>query len=969
MTLSISSLISKLTDYRYNPAKSQETIINAIEEANGGTISLVDPTSPFIACLEAAVCCTCAAMEENAANTRKLYPIAAQTEDDLYVHMSDLDFVNRFATPAKTKFTFMFKETEVNNALVLDTATGISKIVIPRNTFVTIANTVFSLQYPIEIRKMAHGGLQIVYDTEITSPLQTLETNIIEFDRRVSQDGAFIAFEAELYQFNITSQIGTLNAAADFKTSFSLTDNFYYVRAYINTSGNIWKEIKTTHTDQVYDVNVPTAVIKVTNNIVDVRIPQIYTSTGTLKSKIRLDYYQTKGPINMVLSEYGINEFVITWKNFDVNDDTVFTAPVKSLKTTIAYAQTDVVGGSSALSFSALRERVIENSLGQQQLPITSVQAKNTLELNGYQIVTNIDNITNRVFLGLKEIPSSTSESLVPSASGCVATIQTTINDIATNNNVIDNGSSITITPKTLFKYLNGVYSVVGNSEYSAVVGLTPGSLAPVASRGTYLYTPNHYVIDAKSEEIDLRPYYLESPSVESKTFVLENDSTMLQVSTGAYGVYKTSTGYRIQIVTNSSDEFKNLQDNEIFVQLAFTSKNEVDKAYINGVYQGLDPDTGERVFTFDLVSNHYIDSDDYIQMTDFFMYTTEPRVTSAPLLCKFDILYATVAGVPNTWIPNSVDSALGRFLLPVTVAGITHETLTVKLGDSLRTLWAQARATVAELEYEKHSVDVPMLYADNVYKTDGNGSMVKIDPATGNPVIEILHAQGTPVLDAEGNQVYKYRKGDVVLNTLGNPVVLSQRKKLYMLDLVLIEGVYWFATETSSVNYRKSMAETLVSWLTNDLTSIKEQLIENTSLYFYPKTRLGQIKALIDNGTITTIEAAQSFQVELYVSAAVSRNEALKAKLTNVTIEQILKTLNSNVVSKDRLIAALKSVYGDDVIGFDITGLGGPLNLEVITVIDPTSRCTIKKKLVVDGDNTLSVKYDVTCNFNRYSV
>ena len=87
MTLSISSLISKLTDYRYNPAKSQETIINAIEEANGGTISIVDPTSPFIACLESAVCCTCAAMEENAANTRKLYPIAAQTEDDLYIRI------------------------------------------------------------------------------------------------------------------------------------------------------------------------------------------------------------------------------------------------------------------------------------------------------------------------------------------------------------------------------------------------------------------------------------------------------------------------------------------------------------------------------------------------------------------------------------------------------------------------------------------------------------------------------------------------------------------------------------------------------------------------------------------------------------------------------------------------------------------------------------------------------------------
>ena len=969
MSETISGLITNLTEFRYNPAKTQEVIINAIESSLDGKITLVDPTSPFIACLEAAVCCTCAAMEENAANTRKLYPIAAQTEDDLYVHMSDIDFINRFATPAKAKFVFMFKETEVLNALVLDINTGISKIVLPRNTFITIANTVFSLQYPIEIRKMAHGGLQIVYDTDTVSPLQNLETNVIEFDKRVSQDGTFIAFEVEMYQFNVTSQIGTLNAAADFKTSFALTDNFYYVRAYVNTTGNVWQEIKTTHTDQVYDVNVPTAVIKVINNVVQVRIPQIYTSTGLLNSKIRLDYYQTKGAINMVLSEYGINEFVITWKNFNANDDTVFTAPVKSLKTTIAYAQADVAGGSNGLSFNALRERVIENSLGQQQLPITSVQAKNTLELNGYQIVTNVDNITNRVFLGLKEIPSSTSESLVPSASGCVATIQTTINDIATNNNVIDNGDSITITPKTLFKYLNGVYSVVGNSEYTAVVGLAPGSLAPVASRGTYLYTPNHYVIDAKSQEIDLRPYYLEDPSVKSKTFVLENDSTMLQVSTGAYGIHKTSTGYTLQIVTNSSDEFKNLQDNEIFVQLAFISKNEVDKAYVNGVYQGLDPDTGERVFTFDLLTNHYIDNEDYIQLTNFLMYNAEPRVTNAPLLCKFDILYATTAGVPSTWMPNSVDAALGKFILPTTISGITHETLTVKLGESLRTLWAQARASVSEIEYEKHTVDVPLLYAENVYKTDANGSLVTIDVATGNPVIEILHPKDSPVLDANGDPVFKFRKGDVVLSNQGSPIPLSTRKKLYMLDIVLIEGVYWFATETSSVSYRKAMAETLVGWLTNDLKSIKEQLIENTSLYFYPKTRLGQIKALIDNGTVTTIEAAQSFQVELYVSAAVIRNEALKAKLINVTIEQILKTLNSDVVSKDRLISALKSVYGDDVIGFDIAGLGGPLNLEVITVVDPTSRCTIKKKLVVDGDNALSVKYDVTCNFNRYSI
>jgi hypothetical protein len=159
---------------------------------------------------------------------RKQYAAAAVTSEDLYLHMSDKDYIGRFALPSSAVFTMTIAKEELEKALVFNPATGISKVTIPRNTKFTIANTIFSLQYPIDIRKLQHGGLSIVYNTSSISPLYELETNLIEFDEVRDPDGNdYITFTFLTHQFDIITKYNDINSAVGFETNIGITDQFY----------------------------------------------------------------------------------------------------------------------------------------------------------------------------------------------------------------------------------------------------------------------------------------------------------------------------------------------------------------------------------------------------------------------------------------------------------------------------------------------------------------------------------------------------------------------------------------------------------------------------------------------------------------------------------------------------------------------------------------------------------------------
>lgn len=963
----VSTVLNSLALYKNNPAGIQRVILQHLQDITAGTVDIVNPTSPFVFALESAAVSTAAFMTENEASTRRLYPVLSQTPDDLYIHMSDKDFVDRFASPAVTTWQMMINLDDLLGKLIYDPVTLGSKVTIPRNTEFTIADVTFSLQYPIEIRQLVHGGLQVVYDTDAESPLQSLASNVIPYSIRTDANLIeWLYFEFEVQQFKVLSTTAALSSSTAFKQTTTLEDEFYYARVfYKTTQTGTWKEMLTTHTDQVYDAIHPTAVIKVVDKDVTVQIPQVYFNTNLVSGTVRVDLYQTKGALQMAMTNYKFSAFSVKWRNLDTALDTPYTAIVSNI-TLLSYTTKIVDGGSSALSYENLRYRVMNNAVGPRDIPITNVQITSSLEKEGYTVVKNIDVVTNRVFLATKSLPTPINTNLITAAASSIETLIVSMDQIKNYVGVKNNGLRITITPNIIYTNNSGIINIVPNQTLNSLLNLSPDDLVNNVSDNNYLYTPFHYVLDATASEFQIRPYFLDRPVAETVHFISQNDLTQLQVNTDTYGIIKTATGYKLRLVTKSNDTVLALSDNEIQVQISFVPAKEDNRAYLQGTYFGRVEDTNERIFDFDLSTNYDLDSSDNLGFTKFFMFTTEPRITFSPLLQDFDVLYTTNSPMPNTWVTSSIDDLLGKYLLPLTVYAVTQEKLTLRFGYSLNTLWSRSRSVAASAPYEKYTVAIPWLYEEDVYERDPVTGFSFTIAGDGTVTYNKLHTKGDPVLDG-GLPVNRYNIGDVKLDAFGDPIFIDSAVVKRQLDMMFIEGAYFFATDTSAATYRDTMVDTVVNWLTTDLVQMGANLLEQTKLYFYPKTTMGNIKVVADGGTVITIEAGQYFIIDLYVTDAVYNNSKLRESLKNSTISTIADILKSSTISMSDMVTQLSSLYGDDVISLNASGLGGSINLNTVTIVDDGARCNIRKSLVKQSDNKLIVAEDVTINFIKH--
>lgn len=977
MAASVRDLAAQLSALGYNAAGAQRAVLQSLSDITGGKIQVVDPSNPLTFALESACVLTMNAMTKYATLNRKQYAVAAQDQEDLYLHMSDVDYLGRFCTPATDTFLMMLPYAELLSKLVLDPTTGIKKIVIPRNTKITIANTVFMICYPIEIRQLLHGGLQVIYDTSETCPFQTLSDNLIKYELVSDGTNTYLRFPIQVLQIDGKSVTQNANAATNFSYQFAYNDQYYYTRVWVQNNDGTWTEIKTTHSDQVYDITEPTAVLQVNEdtNTLTVSIPQIYTATGVIKTAVRMDIYTSKGEIYMVLDNYSMGLFQITFQAFDQNDITPFTEPLSTLTSMFAYSTSTLAAGSNGLTFEELRSEVIDNSVGPQKLPITNVNLQSNLQKLGFNVISNIDNITNRIFLASRALPLPTDSTLLTAAGTSNATVSFSLDQLSGLSYVVDNTDAqkaMTLTPDALFKDVNGVVSLVSDGEIQALNALPPDQRALMVTNGNYLYTPFHYVLDSTGNNFAVRPYYLDDPVIQTKSFKADNDTTLLQVNTAAsYGIVRTATGYAMQVTTTSSPTFQALPDDEIYVMLSFVPEGEKDRAFLLGQLVGRDSTGKERIYQFDLSSNMNVDAKNCIQLSQFKMFTQEPRLVGSQLTQDFDIIYATTAVMDTQWEPNEVDSVMSLakgVFVPANAVGVTWETLTTQFGTALTTLWAQARSVVSTIQYEVWDTDQPLTYETDVYERDPvTGAAVSI--VDGQVVMKIAHHKGDPVLDSSGNPVLKYTAGQIKLDpATGAPIPANPRGMTRQIDFMLIEGVYKFATDTAAKNYRSQMIGTLLTWMTGSLQDLSNQLLEQTKLYFYPKKTIGLVNIMIGASLKTTMQAGQSLVLTLYVDSNVYNNSQLRTQLTVTATQIVAMQLTQAQVANDAIEDALATAFGSDVIALQLSGLGGQgRDLPVFTILDDSIRASLRKKLIALTDDSLVLAEDLTVVFVQH--
>lgn len=970
MSTPANKLIEDINSYLGNPTRLQQAVLEFTKQATNGEYEYVDPTNPVVMTVESAVMLSAATITNYESILRKQYPSLAQTYEDLFLHMSDKDYLNRFAVPAKTKFTIMFRKSELINSMVEDTVKGYKKLVIPRNSYFTVADTRFCIEYPIEIRQLTYGGIHIVYNTDIDSPIQQLSTNVIEWKevRGVSdnnEDNIYIQLTFDVLQLKVESKIFDINSSTKFSQDITLEDQFYYARVYLKNDLGKWDEIYTTHSDQIYDPYKTTAVLKVTDKV-NISIPEVYTVNTNITGKVRVDIYETLGPITMMLGNYPNSSFTAKWRALDTSEIDEFVAPLEILKTQVIYSGSTVSGGRNGLTFEQMRERLINNSIGIPKIPVSNVQIESALEDENYEIVKNIDNITNRTYLATRDLPKPSYPELITAANASIQTGLFTIDEATLIDTVIDNGKTITITPDTIYQNINGRVTLLPSDVKQSILDMSIDRRAIYVNSKELFYSPFHYVLDTNDNQFDVRAYYLDDPSVEGSIFIGENDTTKLRVSTNGYQITKTSTGYKLRILTNSSEEFKNIPDEQVHVQLRFVPYHEAEYAYQNGIIVGR-ANNNERIIEFDLSTTFEVDKNNNIQLTEFILYTLDPKVLGSDLFNQFEILYATSQAMDLQYRPNDVDAALGLLILPQEVAGITHEAINVRFGYHLERLWTRGRTIVSDAGYGRYETDQLKYYIKNIYEINPDtGNTIFIE--NGQVVQKILHAIGDPVL-LDGEQVYEHRKGEIILDEFGDPIISHPRKLLRQVDYLLIESAYWFATDSMATAYRKEMTDIYVDWITNGLADIQKKLIEQTSIYFYPKVTTGNIDVMVKNGVETKISASQEFTLVLHVDSIVYNNPELRAQLKIKTIEVLNEELGKSVVSMSRITKELTKVYSEDVIDVEINGLGGSENYTTVTILHETDRPSIKKLLKAQSDGSLIVEEAVELIFVKHEL
>lgn len=953
------SLLDQLEKLRADPTRLQDVVYSAVEDVSAGRLTMVDPTNPVSLCLEAMAFTAANLEERDRIAQRASYPSLAQTWEDLYRHMSDQDFIGRFATPSTLPIKFMFSIGELKSNAVSIGDTGISKLVLPKHTKVTVASTDWLLQYPVEIRFMPHGGIRVLYDTSVTTPLLTLESNLVEWISYFAEDQKMIELTLPMQQVTLTRYLDTLSANAGFRKSYTLTDKYYHCRVYSRRSDGTLSELRTTHSNEVYDPKIPTAVLDVQGSKFYVSIPLIYFTNGMLAGGIQIDIYTTKGNIVFNAGDYIPNAFLLEWgSDHNSAEDAQYAAALTKVSQMAVWSISIATGGSNGLTFEELRERTMNNA-NQTNFPISDKQLESALNIKGYQIVKSIDNVVRRTFLASRSLSAGISGFSVGAGCGIV-TAEFPVNQFNGQSLFRDNGPRVTLLDGLVFNLTAGVPQYMSDSEVNTLLQLPKDRFLLMLASNQYAYTPLSYVLDFTNNSFAVRAYDFNNPEINSRQFVLENDTTGVSISTVSYSIERTATGYEIIVLTSSDEGYKELTTDKLFAQLYFKPVGEVSRAYLNGELIGLIDD--EYVWKFTINSQFDVDDKQSIWLTNLAMFVAEPRRFGASLSHQFGLIYGLVDVGPIDYAASEIDGMIGLHLLDPSAIGITHELMTINFGYHMKDLWANGRTVAGNLEYLRHSADVPLIWSETQYERDANGDIVII-PAN-DPPYTVLHHKGEQIV-IEGEPQFKARRGDLVYDEdTGLPIPINTRKTLRIVDLLVVDGVYRFATGESDVAYRESIPRELVAYLKQDLSALTPRLLEKTDMFLYPKKTIGQVDVYIQDGQLISLPASLSFTVKYWLNDVNYANESLRESIRVQTHEIINSLLQVRQVGTDDIIVAIRSQLGSDVIAVDVDKFGPNKDIPNYTMFDDTARCAVKRKLKSLPDGSLRVAEDITIEF-----
>lgn len=953
MVSSVEKIIKGIATYNKSPASIQQVCINALEEVISGD-DIVDPTSPFIFLLEAGAAASAAAIAESESVTRKLYPVLATRQSDLYRHMSDKDYVGRFATPAGATIKLLMPLSQLLLYAVTGNASNIRSVRIPRNSYFEVNGYRLGIHYPIRIDVLNDNlnGIQVVYETDIISPLKTLKSNVLATRQIRLGSSEYLEISIPVEQFSIDSTTYPLEGTSGFQRSIPFSDQFLYARAYVQKMvgvDKVWEEILTTHSLEVYDINIATLVLEVHEGRLFVTLPDIYQNNGLAGTALRIDIFTTQGPLNTDLSEVPNANFSWTWEDLDTFADNTLVAPLNKITDNILFSESFLTGGSDGLSLEEMRERVIYG-VGNLKAPITAGDVEIGLKILDYNVVRYIDNVTDRLFVASKHLPYRVRNGL--STTVRASNTMVIFNELVTgyDRSLINHVSSnrATVLPDAIYDITNNGVSLLTDAALTALEGLAPLSLVATLNSNNYFYSPFHYVMDYSSGIFKVRPYLLSTPNVVGRTFESNNTELDYNLTTQSITVELVDDRYVITVIANDPSKIV-FNGGVLLSQLNYKG--------VNGTYGYLNATatlvTNTTVsFVFELETTFDVDEDNQIEITNFFRASGAVFPMFIDLEAEFDLFYFHENGIGVGSISGDYDDT--QFTNPIT--GATYETLTLELGRYLGNLYTPNRSLIGEVVYQTYPADVPAVYTETVYASGPYGTAFTVNP-DDSVSLTVLHNIGDPVLDGSNNPIMAHLAGDYVRDGAGNLIVVDPGNVQRHVGITMVDAIYRFGTTDEVIAYNKQIPLEILGYLDNEVAPAAELLAERTRLEYKPRDGSGNVRVYLGGGVSEIISSILDFKVTYYLTNIGLADLDLRSSLTTMTRNEISQAVRQTTLSASNLESILESKAGSEVLSVEIERFGENKSIPIMTLAETDKSFSVRELITQLPDGSLDVR------------
>lgn len=933
-----------------DPTKVQSDILSKIMINSEGDSVPVNYNTPLANLTEATSFAVSNAVNHISRMHSRRFINNSTNREDLYPHLSDKHLMFAFANPSSASFTFYFDLSYLKVNAVKVPGTTYKKLFFPKYTTIIIEEVEFILPTAINFILLSNGSIRLEYDLREPSNLEIISQNTIPWEIANYEGIELFQFSIPMLQLKRRSFKEIASPNRTFIQEFTTVDQFHYCNVYSWVNGSK-KKLTTTLTQEVKDINKPTAILTILENSIKVEIPLIYFSKGLVGNDIEIELFVTKGNFTLDMSKFNVDNFSLRYGDsyFDVTDGNFFN-PLSRMSSMGIYSTDVSIGGLDLPTFEQLKEYVVYG-VDKVEPPVNQNQLRNLFERNGYSFSTEKDTLLERIFVASKDLPRDTTNEFNTGISCGITPITVTAqNLVSIIDTVCDNDQRVTLLPGTIIN-VDGLPEIVPNTNLPRNITDSNSSLANEVNSNNYVYNPFHYVIDMSMDRLEVRPYYLK-PRVSGRQAVAINSLSQYSMSTLSTEFKMSDSGFSLFLDVKLST---NITNDRLFAQLSFVPVDDYVPVYLAGELLKVEDNVAR--FKFNLESNFDIDRYNGLFINSFSNFTGNRVSVKTSLENSFNLIYGMTDN--DNYISSDIDNQMNPNLISGLPISLTHELIKLEFGIHLSNLWSKSKNVAGSLEYDYYEEDSPYLYEETIpERVDGK---IVFETVDGKPRPKILHHKGDPLI-VDGELQYRYRAGTVKRDPVTkNPLFKSPNRTTERnIQLFTMDANYLYSSAPSDIKYKDFIIETVVSICTKDLASIVPDQGENTKVLFYPTNSVGTVAIIDNNSQEIKMDSNISFEVTVYMTDEAFKNSVLRTSLEKGIKRIISENLSLKTIAMSLIEKQIKESFSTDIISVNVESDFSKEGIDIISTVEDSSKLTIRRKLGLLEDNSLFVKDDV---------